>query len=60
MRSLPPAAPTSARWAGRTSPIRTGRCTRQPALGYAGQHWPSQYLTARRQLERNLAKARQI
>jgi anthraniloyl-CoA monooxygenase len=30
------------------------------ALGYAGQHWPSQYLTARRQLERNLAKARQI
>jgi len=29
------------------------------ALGYAGQHWPSQYLTARRQLERNLAKARQ-
>jgi anthraniloyl-CoA monooxygenase len=30
------------------------------ALGYAGQHWPSQYLTARRQLERNLAKARQM
>jgi anthraniloyl-CoA monooxygenase len=29
------------------------------ALGYADQHWPSQYLTARRQLERNLAKARQ-
>jgi anthraniloyl-CoA monooxygenase len=29
------------------------------ALGYTGQHWPSQYLTARRQLERNLAKARQ-
>jgi len=30
------------------------------ALGYADQHWPSQYLTARRQLERNLAKARQV
>ena len=29
------------------------------ALGYAGQHWPNQYLTARRQLERNLAKAKQ-
>ena len=28
------------------------------ALGYRDQHWPSQYLTGRRQLERNLAKAR--
>jgi len=25
-------------------------------LGYAGQHWPRQYLTGRRQLERNLQK----
>jgi anthraniloyl-CoA monooxygenase len=28
------------------------------ALGYQDQHWPVQYLTGRRQLERNLAKAR--
>ena len=28
------------------------------ALGYRDQHWPNQYLTGRRQLERSLAKAR--
>jgi anthraniloyl-CoA monooxygenase len=27
-------------------------------LGYHDQHWPNQYLTGRRQLERNLAKSR--
>jgi anthraniloyl-CoA monooxygenase len=27
-------------------------------LGYKDQHWPLQYLTGRRQLERNIAKAR--
>jgi anthraniloyl-CoA monooxygenase len=28
------------------------------ALGYKDQHWPNQYLTGKRQLERNLAKAK--
>jgi anthraniloyl-CoA monooxygenase len=28
------------------------------ALGYEDQHWPVQYLTGRRQLERNIARAR--
>ena len=29
-------------------------------LGYRGQHWPVQYLTGRKQYERNLERARQM
>jgi len=40
-----------------TDPYWTLRAAAQ--LGYRDQHWPNQYLTGRRQLERNLQKAKQ-
>ena len=40
-----------------TDPFWTLRAAAQ--LGYQDQHWPVQYLTGRRQLERNIAKAKQ-
>ena len=39
-----------------TDPFWTLRAAAE--LGYMDQHWPVQYLTGRRQLERNIAKAR--
>lgn len=39
-----------------TDPYWTLRAAAQ--LGYQAQRWPSQYLTGRRQLERNIAKAK--
>jgi anthraniloyl-CoA monooxygenase len=39
-----------------TDPFWTLRAAAE--LGYKDQHWPVQYLTGRRQLERNIAKAR--
>jgi anthraniloyl-CoA monooxygenase len=39
-----------------TDPFWTLRAAAE--LGYADQHWPVQYLTGRRQLERNLARTR--
>ena len=40
-----------------TDPYWTLRAAAE--LGYRDQHWPSQYLTGRRQLERNVQKAKQ-
>jgi anthraniloyl-CoA monooxygenase len=39
-----------------TDPFWTLRAAAE--LGYADQHWPVQYLSGRRQLERNIARAR--
>ena len=54
-----PGAPTCARSRGRTSPIRTGRCTRRRSSAtHDDARGRSQYLTGKAQLERNLARAR--
>ena len=45
---------------GRTWPIRTGRCTRRRARLSRDVAWPTQYLSGKAQLERNLARAAQM
>jgi len=49
--------PISARWRGRTSPTRTGRCTPPHSSATTTCHGRPQYLQGKAQLERNLARA---
>ena len=58
--SSPPGAPIWSRWRGRTSPIRTSRCTRRRSSATTTSRGREQYLPGREQHLRNAAPRRAL